>query len=235
MGVWVGSGACRTQEAHRPSTAVRTDVGTRDAPSAESIGRTADGGQTPDPCDRGGMARDIEEEERNYPPGVPRPVWPRVASNPLGRVAFPGLEGAVFNPFGAEGFVPTLSDIAAFEAGLEAYMRRMQYPPVARIRCLHRYARQYLTGAHQGNYRVLNVQFLCDRPRYWETVPFMPTDGGDCYFGVTYNVLDGRYLGMDGEVTTRYVYRDAGVPSRDARAASGLTRSSAGTGRAAAH
>lgn len=95
-------------------------------------------------------------------------------------------------------WAPTPRDVAALEAGLERYLRRTA-PDLADD--LSGYGRQY-AGVARGDELAIVASFLCDDD-FGALLrgPVIVSDGGDCFFRVTYDLETETYrdLSINGE------------------------------------
>ncbi len=128
-----------------------------------------------------------------------------------------GTEGVIFSAAAAEqmraalGFVngpvdgywtPAHADVMALEEALEPYLRQkvgQSYPEVAGG--LGRYKRQYF-GFEANGQRQIAVNFFCNSYNIdWQQQLVFVTDGGSCFFEVTYDVNTGTFtrLSVHGE------------------------------------
>ena len=93
-------------------------------------------------------------------------------------------------------WTPTSADVAAFEAGLEAYLTA-HVPAYANglPKKLHSYKRQW-AGVTAGGKRKLYGNFFCREQPGWKESLIGVDDGGDCYFQIFYDVDTKTYVDL---------------------------------------
>ena len=118
-------------------------------------------------------------------------------------------EGAIFNPTGesakASGACDaTKKDIAVFEKALIPYLKKTlpKFGPPLRdggkniLKNLSQYKRQYYCGV-RGSQKYIHADFFCDTVGFdWKKERIGVEDGGDCFFGVEYDIKTGKFFNM---------------------------------------
>ncbi|MBT3181784.1 MAG: hypothetical protein HN337_04650 [Deltaproteobacteria bacterium] len=116
-------------------------------------------------------------------------------------------EGAIFNPTGerakASGACDaTTKDVAKFESALVAYLksttqikgRSLQKATKNMMDNLSKYKRQYYCGV-RGSQKYIHADFFCDTMGFdWKKDKIEVMDGGDCFFGVEYDLKTGKFF-----------------------------------------
>lgn len=93
-------------------------------------------------------------------------------------------------------WVPNAGEVAAFEAGLAAHMKKSVPASSKELPGkLKSYKRQWF-GVTAGSKKLIYGNFFCRELPGWEQGLVMVDDGGDCYFQLFYDVGSGEYLNL---------------------------------------
>jgi hypothetical protein len=93
-------------------------------------------------------------------------------------------------------WLPSASDVAAFESGLVAHMTKAVSAEHKDLPArLKGYKRQWF-GVTAAGKKLVYANFFCDAEPGWEQYAVMVDDGGDCYFQLFYDVTSRQYLNL---------------------------------------